>query len=280
MWTITQSVSFDRRARQWVKREGRLVGAVNIGELRAYVFPLYTPLGRLVIQESPVDHPHHQGLTVGANLNGWDVWNAGSFGIPRSRQVPVEEECHSRADEGGARFHLTLGWTSAAGEKLLREERSIAFSSARYGNIVDMRSRLIACYGDVRFAQTKEAGLAMRIPAEWETAHGGIILDAAGRMGERDIFDQIAAWIDVSGEGPRGILAGITLMPHKDCPSVPWMVRDYGLHVYNPWRHRQITVARGESYELGVRYVAHDGRATLDEIAAWYQDCPPNVTQT
>jgi len=93
MWSTSESVSLDRPARQWVRRDGVLVGAVSIGELRAYVFPLYTPLGRLVIQESPVDHPHHQGLTVGANLNGWDMWNAGSFGVPRSRQTPVAGEC-------------------------------------------------------------------------------------------------------------------------------------------------------------------------------------------
>ena len=274
MWTVTESLSFDRRARRWVKRDGALAGAVNFGDLRPYVFPLYTPLGRLVIQESPVDHPHHQGLTVGANLNGWDVWNAGSFGIPRSRQAPVEEECRCQTDATGARFQLTLDWQTPEGEKLLREERAITFSMANYGTLVDVRTRLIARYGEVQFAHTKEAGLAMRVPPEWETAHGGIILDATGRTGESQIFDQLAAWVDVSGEGPRGIFAGITLMPHRDCPLVPWMVRDYGLHVYNPWRHRKIHLAPSDAYELGVRYIAHDGRASRDEINAWYAQCP------
>ena len=274
MWSTSESVSLDRPARQWVRRDGVLVGAVSIGELRAYVFPLYTPLGRLVIQESPVDHPHHQGLTVGAYLNGWDMWNAGSFGIPRSRQVPVAGECRTETDANGARFRLVLDWTSEAGDKHAREERTIVFASEPYGNIVDVRSRLCAAYGDIRFERTKEAGLSMRVPPEWETANGGVILDAEGRTGESMIFDQLADWIDVSGEGPRGVHAGITMMPHKDCPSVPWMVRDYGLQNYNPWRHEQISVPAGEAYELGVRYVAHDGGGAVDQIAAWYEDCP------
>ena len=274
MWSIAESVSFDRRARQWVWHEGRLVGALNVGDLRAYVFPFYTPLGRLVIQESPVDHPHHQGLTVGANLNGWDVWNAGSFGIPRSRQIPVEGECSGEAKDDGARFFLALDWTSESGEKLAREERSIAFSAAPYGNIVDVRTKFVACYGAIQFEKTKEAGLAMRVPPEWETANRGISMDALGRTGESNIFDQTADWIDVCGEGPKAVFAGISLMPHKDSPRVPWMVRDYGLHEYNPWRHEQISVANSGAYELGVRYVAHDGRASVEEIAVWYEDCP------
>jgi len=274
MWSISESVSFDRRARQWVHHREDLVGAVNIGDLRAYVFPFYTPQGRLVIQESPVDHPHHQGLTAGASVNGWDMWNAGSFGIPRCRQAPVEQQCHATADTEAARFSLTLDWTTEAGEPLLREERAIVFRSAPYGNLVDVRSRFCATYGDISFAQTKEAGLSMRVPPEWETARGGEILDSAGRIGEGSIFDREADWIDVSGEGPRGVLAGITMMPHRDCPRAPWMVRDYGLQNYNPWRHNNISVPNGSSYELGIRYVAHDGRACVEEIAAWHRDCP------
>jgi hypothetical protein len=202
------------------------------------------------------------------------MWNAGSFGIPASRQVPVEEACHSRADAEGARFELVLDWTAESGLRLAREERTIVFSSTAYGHIVDVRTGLTACYGDVEFAQTKEAGLCMRVPPEWETPNGGTLMDASGRTGEQEIFDQESDWIDVSGEGPEGVLAGITLMPHKDCPRVPWMVRDYGLHVYNPWRHSQISVAAQGTYELGVRYIAHDGRASVEEIAGWYEDCP------
>ena len=274
MWTIDESVSFDRPARLWVRREDRLVGAVNLGALRAYVFPFYTPNGRLVIQESPVDHPHHQGLTVGASLNGWDMWNAGSFGVPRSRQIVVEDQCSRAADQRGASFHLTLDWTTEPGAKVAREQRTISLSAAPYGNVVDVRMKLHASYGEIRFAQTKEAGLSMRVPPEWITLNGGTILDPQGRTGEGEIFDTAGEWIDVSGEGPGGVFAGITLMPHKDCPQVPWMTRDYGLHVYNPWRHSEITVPEGGAYELGVRYVAHDGKAAAQEIAGWFADCP------
>lgn len=274
MWTISETVSFDKRARMWVRYDNTLVGAVNMGDLRAYVFPFYTPGGRLVIQESPVDHPHHQGLFVGAAVNGHDMWNAGSFGNPRCRQVPASGLCHVEADAASARFYLTLDWCTEDGQPQLREARRIAFSAAPYGHIVDIRSRFLAAYGAIRFGETKEAGIAMRIPPEWTTFNGGVMLDAAGHVGESGIWDTISDWMDVSGEGPRGYHAGIALMPHRDSLRAPWMVRDYGLHEYNPWRFAQITVPADGALELGARFIAHDGAGTVAEIAGWYQDCP------
>ena len=274
MWRISESVSFDRRARMWVWRGDRLIGAVNIGALRAYVFPLYTPLGRLVIQESPVDHPHHQGLFVGADVNGHDMWNAGSFGNPSHRQAPVEALCTKEAHADGARFQLVLDWSTESGVPVMREERTLSFSQSGYGNVVDERCRFVAAYGDIHLARTKEAGLAMRVPPEWETPNGGVMLDAAGHVGESQIWYTVSDWIDVSGEGPRGVLAGITLMKHHDSPPAPWMSRDYGLHNYDPWHHQEISLPKGEVFQVGVRFVAHDGRATEEEIAEWYRDAP------
>ena len=114
----------------------------------------------------------------------------------------------------------------------------------------------------------------MRIPPEWETPNGGVMLDSAGHVGESQIWYTVSDWIDVSGEGPRGVLAGVTLMRHHGSPRAPWMSRDYGLHNYDPWHHQEACVPKGGSLEVGVRFVAHDGRAALDEIAGWYRDAP------
>ena len=73
-------------SRLWVSQDQRLIAGYNANELRSYVFPLYTPDGMLVIQEAPPDHPHHQGIWAGLEIDGHDVWNAGSFKVPRNRQ--------------------------------------------------------------------------------------------------------------------------------------------------------------------------------------------------
>lgn len=273
-WSISNAEDVKQGRRVWINRGGKLIGAMSFGELRPYVFPLYSPNGRLVLQESPVDHPHHQGLSVGTNLNGRDMWNAGSFGLPRCRQELLSDDSTVQVDGSEVRFNLVVDWKKEDGEELAREERTVRFSARDYGNIVDVRVRFIASYGKIDFKKTKEAGLSMRVPPEWIGINGGVVLDSKGNKGEAAIFDHNSPWVDVSGEGPRGIFAGITLMPHKDSPQVPWMVRDYGLHNYSPWRHEAITVPENGIYELGARYIAHDERLTADEINPWLDDCP------
>ena len=73
--------------RWWVMDGERIMGAYSTGYLRLYVFPLYTPAGTLVLQESPADHPHHQGICFGLNVNGHDMWNHDSFGAENHRQI-------------------------------------------------------------------------------------------------------------------------------------------------------------------------------------------------
>ena len=37
------------------------------GDFRNYIYPVFTPSGVLVTSESPIDHPHHQSVTIGAD---------------------------------------------------------------------------------------------------------------------------------------------------------------------------------------------------------------------
>ena len=44
-----------------------MVLGLTQGDLRSYVFPLFTPAGHLVTSEAPADHPHHQSVWIGAD---------------------------------------------------------------------------------------------------------------------------------------------------------------------------------------------------------------------
>ena len=50
-----------------VSWHGRPIAALSQGEYRAYLFPVYTPAGFAVTSESPIDHPHHNSLWIGAD---------------------------------------------------------------------------------------------------------------------------------------------------------------------------------------------------------------------
>ena len=46
---------------------GRQIAAFSQSAHRAYVYPVFTPAGVPVTGEMPIDHPHHNSITVGAD---------------------------------------------------------------------------------------------------------------------------------------------------------------------------------------------------------------------
>ena len=63
-----------------VRWRGRDLTALSQGAFRAYLFPVYTPAGFAVTSESPLDHPHHNSLWIGADhVNCYLPFAGGAF---------------------------------------------------------------------------------------------------------------------------------------------------------------------------------------------------------
>ena len=45
----------------------RIIIALSQGAYRAYIYPVFTPAGLPVTAEAPVDHGHHQSITIGTD---------------------------------------------------------------------------------------------------------------------------------------------------------------------------------------------------------------------
>ena len=56
-----------RARRVKVGWRGNSILGLSQGDFRSYVYPVFTPSGVQVTSESPIDHPHHQSVTVGAD---------------------------------------------------------------------------------------------------------------------------------------------------------------------------------------------------------------------
>jgi hypothetical protein len=251
--------------RRWVWYSDNPVGAITYNGVRAYVFPFYTPKGALVIQECAGDHVHHQGLMVGQDaVNGENFWAMLHPNYPRNKQLLLQESTGIQDD--GIVFDLYLDWVTEDGRPVIREQRIVRFSAHRLDDEMIcheayVNSTLTAAHGPVEFGQTKEGGIGMRVNPLLETELGGVIRDSEGREGEAQVFDQCAAWIDVSGH-IQGREAGVLMMPAPDTPRIPWFVRDYGIHLHSPRRHAPLLLRQGESVSGAVHFLAHDG---LDE---------------
>ncbi|MFZ1754662.1 MAG: DUF6807 family protein [Caldilineaceae bacterium] len=252
--------------RWWVLTDDQLVSGYNAVELRSYVFPLYTPAGVLVIQEAPPDHPHHQGIWAGLEIDGHDLWNAGSFGKPRHRQTnraPLVELLPA-VEGNGVTFVHEVAWETADGTPLLHEWRAVRFSTRDNCTRVDWYAEFSAPDRPVSLGQTKEAGLALRVPPHWETPFGGVIRNDLGGVGEAACFDQHSLWLNIEGSAGNGKTAGVVLLPRTE--PWPWFTRDYGCHVYNPLRHQSVELQPGRSFALALTVLAYDGSRSAEDI--------------
>lgn len=253
-------------ARLWVKHAGRLLGGYNTNELRSYVFPLYTPKGVLVLQEAPPDHPHHQGIMVGLEVDGHDLWNAGSRNLPRHRQealIPLAE-LQAEVTVTGVQVQHGVRWATVDGAELLLEQRTITFRAHAQFTTVHWQSTFSHPNKRTHLGQTKESGIGVRVPPHWETPFGGAIRNANGALGEKGCFDQLSPWLNIEGSGGAEANAGVVLIPATEL--CPWFTRDYGLHVYNPARHHTMTLAPGEQVTWAMTVLAYDGWRSIDAI--------------
>jgi hypothetical protein len=253
-------------ARWWITADGELIGGYAANALRSYVFPLYTPGGVLVLQEAPPDHPHHQGIHVGLSIDGYDLWNAGSGDRDRHAQwlsIPLGEIKPEISDDG-VRIAHSVQWVTVDGQTLLREDRQVRFRCTEDATWVDWRSTFHATERAVHIDQTKEAGIAVRVPPHWETLFGGQIRNANGDVGESNCFDRSSPWLNIQGSAGNGQKAGVVIVPKS--VACPWFTRDYGEHIYNPSRHHPIPVDAGASFTWAVNVLAYDGQRSIDEI--------------
>ncbi len=246
-------------SRLWVTHDGRLLGGYNAGQLRSYVFPFYSPKGALAIQEAPVDHPHHQGIWAGLEVDGMDLWNAGSFSVPRNRQemAGALADAAPAVTADGVTIRHEARWVSVEGAELLREQRTVTFRATAEFTAVCWQSVFSHPDKSTRLGQTKESGLGLRVPPHWETRFGGRIRNAAGAAGELGCFDADSAWLNIEGSASGEAVAGVVMAPTS--APCPWFTRNYGCHVYNPARHAAITLSPGEELAWSMTVLAYDG---------------------
>jgi hypothetical protein len=265
-------------ARWWVLCNKRLLGGYNANALRPYVFPLYSPTGELVIQETPPDHPHHQGVFAGLNIDGYDLWNAGSFDVPRHRIELVTKlaELQPVVSETGVTFAHETRWLAVNGQELLRERRNITFSATNAATLLQWSSEFYHPELSVTLGQTKEAGIGLRVPPHWETCFGGRITNTHGHLGEAMCFDKRSEWLAVmGGEGARS--AGVVLVPEPG-QDWPWFTRDYGLHSYNPTRHGAIRLDPGQNLTWKLSIISFDGNLDVTAINRLVRDSLPQTS--
>ena len=294
----TEQIDLPRTATPQARRvavawRGRPICAFTQGVHRCYLYPLYSPAGVPLTAESPVDHPHHDSITVGADMvigqvSAADAGDIAADGIRHlqplrqqrvSRPVPWSHVVRGRHRHRARPDHLRVvqtvewqgpeEWGAADGRRVLAlETRTTDIRPGDVVNTVDIRSQLTPTDWDLTIGPTRHAYFTVRLAYGLRVVDGGTLVDADGRSGGAAITNCASAWVDASGAAPHGARAGLTILGHASTAHVPWVAYDWGTVNVNPFAREAAAVQRGDMLDLGIRLLAHDGDAVEADVAA------------
>lgn len=262
---------------------------------KPFCYPVIGPTGKPVTRSYPMeevagesrDHRHQRSFwfTFG-DVNGHDFWtesdNAGRI-VHRGFE----------ALEGGpamGRIRARNDWIASTGEKICEDVRELRVYNVRRGRLMDFEITIRATEGPVKFGDTKEGMMGLRVASSMEVKRGqGRIENSQGQT-NNDAWGKQAEWCDYSGP-VDGKTVGIAVFDHPDNFRHPtyWHVRDYGLFAANPFGLHDFlgkpepigahTIAKGDALTFKYRIYIHEGDAKQGDVAGVYREYahPPVV---
>ena len=287
-----------KEGRRRILWNGRFITAFNQGATRNYLYPVYTPAGQAVTDETPVDHPHHRSLWVAAELvNGYNFYVESTYGGRVPGAITELDVSWEELAAGHLRVTQRLEWrgrpdfSDPKGRLLLMETRTTDIQPGTMANLLTVRSQLMpgGSVGErpvgpdragakpvkdpdvVTIGPTKHSYFGVKLSDRLHVSQGGTIKDSEGRANEAEIFDQTADWVDAHGALAFGKTAGVGVLPDASFDGVPWMVRDYGSLMISNMRLQAVTVTADRPLDQSVRFVIHDGDHIEADIAGEFE---------
>jgi len=274
----------------FVQAGNRILGAYGTSFWRSWVYPFYTPTGHTVVENSPFDHPFHNGIFVGQSPVKVGDREGNFWGLPvkRAHDDPVAVKKTGRMDpqgepaavvtDAGVRFTLKSIWRDEQEQPMLDEERTVFLRALPDANVCDMISRKAATYGAVEFPKTKFGSICMRVESRLLPALGGQVIGCvdgelchgtADEVANAKVCDAVAYENDVPGLGVYGVC--LMILDNSASPDRrgPWFIRDYGLATLNVTQNEGIAVPAGGGWTAALRIVAYDGPLTAERLTAW-----------
>ena len=265
---------------------------------RPFLYPVIGPGGQGVTRGYPMvervagettDHPHHRSIWVAhGDVNGVDDWSE----EPGHGRIVHREFLEKSSGPVFARIRVLNDWVDKNVKKIMEEERTVTvYNLPDTRRLLDLSVVFLATEGDVRFGDTKEAGIiSVRVATSMDGDKGGTITNSFGAATEAETWGKPAHWCDYSGP-VAGRIVGIAVFDAPGNLRHPayWHVRDYGLMTANPFalsaytrdpkRDGSYVLKSGESLRFGFRVYIHDGDVRMGDVAEQYHGYvnPPQI---
>lgn len=273
------------------------------GYSRPFLFPLLGPGGVKMTRNYPLaqgeneetDHPHHKSFWWGhGDMNGVDFWAEG-----RNSGKVVHQEFTKIASGSTGTIGSKNKYVDQDGKIVCTDERTLRIyptAPGEKGQLFDFNITIHASNGDLKFGDTKEGTMALRLAETMRLAHKdktrpkGHIVNSEGVTDDKT-WGKRAKWVDYYGPvGDKTV--GIAIFDHPKNPRHPtwWHVRDYGLFAANPFGVHDfekkpagagdLTVRAGDKITFKYRFYIHAGdekEAKVKEAYAQYIQEPDVV---
>ena len=251
---------------------------------RPFFYPLIGPSGRPLTRmghSAAPDHDHHRSIWFShTHVGGVSFWEEGKEPQVRQERWVLYED---GPDE--AAMVVELGWYDAHNARLMRQQLIAALRAVGpalppndLGEIeLEVQATFTPEMETLELGKTNFGFFAVRV-AKSLSAHygGGRLTNSEGAIGEKNIHQQVARWVDYSGpitrgaSGPaaRDVWEGITYFDPLTNPHQPtrWHVRDDGW-MEASFNQRQAYELKKDS-PLVLRYLLHAHRGDFDGAGA------------
>jgi hypothetical protein len=262
---------------------------------RPFLYPVLGPGGAPMSRNWPMkevpgeerDHPHHRSLwwAHGA-VNGVDFWSESDKAGRTVHEKFLERR--SSPDQGLIKSLNRL--VAKDGKVVGTVEFTITIQRHPDGPTLDWQTTVRASDGEIKFGDTKEGTMAirlnesLRLKPNKENAGkpGGHIVNSNG-VRDDATWGKQATWVDYYGP-VEGRTVGVAIFDHPGNPRHPtwWHVRDYGLFAANPFGIHDfekkpagagdLVVPAGQSVTFRYRFVFHTGDEREGRVAGRFQE--------
>jgi hypothetical protein len=273
--------------------DGKPFTALIIGAdtTKPYFYPVRSASGKIITRHYPMeiiegerkDHVHQRGLWfTHGDVNGLDFWaNDPTQQGPKKGKVIVKKVVELKNGNKSGLLTAIFDWVDYQGKPLLSENRTVVFYSDPALRIMDFDIRLTGIQKS-HFGDTKEGTFAIRLTDPLNEMHSGKMVNAEGKVGEKNVWGKRSPWVDYSGE-LEGEKLGIAIFDHPTNPRHPtyWHARGYGLFAANIFglhdflndktQDGGMTLEPGQTWRFRYRVVVHPGDTASAGIAEMYK---------